>query len=80
MYEAKRFTDAGFEHYDLFFIDGSTPSDSIVQRFLNICENADGAIAVHCKGMCTYSFLRLKFKIIHGVYPRNAAFKNTFRS
>lgn len=51
IYEAKRFTDAGFEHYDLFFIDGSTPSDSIVQRFLNICENANGAIAVHCKGM-----------------------------
>ncbi|KFQ17559.1 Dual specificity protein phosphatase CDC14A, partial [Merops nubicus] len=49
IYEAKRFTDAGFEHYDLFFTDGSTPSDSIVQRFLNICENADGAIAVHCK-------------------------------
>ncbi|NXC72012.1 CC14A phosphatase, partial [Anhinga anhinga] len=49
IYEAKRFTDAGFEHYDLFFIDGSTPSDSIVQRFLNICENADGAVAVHCK-------------------------------
>ncbi|NXJ81579.1 CC14A phosphatase, partial [Trogon melanurus] len=49
IYEAKRFTDAGFEHYDLFFIDGSTPSDSIVHRFLNICENADGAIAVHCK-------------------------------
>uniref|UniRef100_A0A8B9LXR2 protein-tyrosine-phosphatase n=1 Tax=Accipiter nisus TaxID=211598 RepID=A0A8B9LXR2_9AVES len=49
IYEAKRFTDAGFEHYDLFFIDGSTPSDSIVQRFLNICENAGGAVAVHCK-------------------------------
>ncbi|XP_065512096.1 dual specificity protein phosphatase CDC14A isoform X1 [Caloenas nicobarica] len=49
IYEAKCFTDAGFEHYDLFFIDGSTPSDSIVQRFLNICENADGAVAVHCK-------------------------------
>lgn len=49
IYEAKRFTDAGFEHYDLFFIDGSTPSDNIVQRFLNICENAGGAIAVHCK-------------------------------
>nr|XP_060477314.1 dual specificity protein phosphatase CDC14A [Panthera onca] len=50
IYEAKRFTDAGFEHYDLFFIDGSTPSDNIVRRFLNICENTDGAIAVHCKG------------------------------
>ncbi|XP_014794735.1 PREDICTED: dual specificity protein phosphatase CDC14A isoform X2 [Calidris pugnax] len=49
IYEAKRFTDAGFEHYDLFFVDGSTPSDSIVQRFLNICENAAGAVAVHCK-------------------------------
>ncbi|KAM6128735.1 LOW QUALITY PROTEIN: dual specificity protein phosphatase CDC14A [Phoenicopterus ruber ruber] len=51
IYEAKRFTDAGFEHYDPVLIDGSTPSDSLVQRFLNICENADGAIAVHCKGI-----------------------------
>ncbi|XP_077188979.1 dual specificity protein phosphatase CDC14A isoform X1 [Paroedura picta] len=49
IYEAKRFTDGGFEHYDLFFIDGSTPSDNIVRRFLNISENAEGAIAVHCK-------------------------------
>ncbi|KAG8595985.1 hypothetical protein GDO81_001696 [Engystomops pustulosus] len=49
MYEAKRFIDAGFEHHDLFFVDGSTPSDSIVKKFLNICENAEGAIAVHCK-------------------------------
>ncbi|XP_054567924.1 dual specificity protein phosphatase CDC14A isoform X4 [Eptesicus fuscus] len=49
IYEAKRFTDAGFEHYDLFFVDGSTPGDSIVRRFLSICENTEGAIAVHCK-------------------------------
>ncbi|XP_073906998.1 dual specificity protein phosphatase CDC14A isoform X2 [Castor canadensis] len=49
IYEAKRFTDAGFEHHDLFFLDGSTPSDNIVRRFLNICENTEGAIAVHCK-------------------------------
>ncbi|XP_070602560.1 dual specificity protein phosphatase CDC14A isoform X2 [Erythrolamprus reginae] len=49
IYEAKRFTDGGFEHYDLFFIDGSTPSDSILQQFLKICEEAEGAIAVHCK-------------------------------
>uniref|UniRef100_A0AAZ3QTP7 Uncharacterized protein n=1 Tax=Oncorhynchus tshawytscha TaxID=74940 RepID=A0AAZ3QTP7_ONCTS len=49
MYDAKRFTDMGFEHHDLFFVDGSTPNDSIVRMFLNICENADGAIAVHCK-------------------------------
>ncbi|XP_041089291.1 dual specificity protein phosphatase CDC14B isoform X2 [Polyodon spathula] len=49
MYDAKRFTDLGFEHYDLFFVDGSTPSDAIVKKFINICENAEGAIAVHCK-------------------------------
>lgn len=50
MYDAKRFTETGFEHHDLFFVDGSTPNDSIVRKFLNICENAEGAIAIHCKG------------------------------
>lgn len=50
MYDAKRFTNAGFDHYDLFFADGSTPTDAIVKEFLDICENAEGAIAVHCKG------------------------------
>ncbi|KAF7200522.1 dual specificity protein phosphatase CDC14B isoform X1 [Nothobranchius furzeri] len=49
MYDARRFTDSGFEHYDLFFVDGSTPNDSIVRKFISICENAKGAIAVHCK-------------------------------
>ncbi|XP_047665982.1 dual specificity protein phosphatase CDC14AB isoform X4 [Tachysurus fulvidraco] len=49
IYDAKRFTDAGFDHYDLFFVDGSTPSDVIMRRFLHICESTDGAVAVHCK-------------------------------
>uniref|UniRef100_W5LJ29 Cell division cycle 14A n=1 Tax=Astyanax mexicanus TaxID=7994 RepID=W5LJ29_ASTMX len=49
IYEGHRFTDAGFEHHDLFFVDGSTPSDLIIRRFLHICESAEGAIAVHCK-------------------------------
>ncbi|CAH8592447.1 unnamed protein product [Schistosoma turkestanicum] len=48
-YDAKRFTNAGFAHYDLFFTDGSCPSDQIMDRFLEICENVSGAIAVHCK-------------------------------
>lgn len=55
MYDARRFTESGFEHHDLFFVDGSTPNDSIVRKFLNICENAEGAIAVHCKGQISHT-------------------------
>jgi cell division cycle 14 len=49
IYDANRFMEAGFDHRDLFFIDGSTPSDPIVKQFLDIAESAPGAIAVHCK-------------------------------
>lgn len=48
-YEASSFTDAGFKHHDLIFRDGSTPSDTILNQFLDICEKTDGAVAVHCK-------------------------------
>ena len=51
IYDAKRFVDANFEHYDLFFSDGSTPSDAITLKFLAIAEQAKGAVAIHCKGM-----------------------------
>ena len=53
-----RFTDAGFEHHDMYFTDGSTPNDSIFTHFLDIAENTNGALAVHCKGMgmSIYSF------------------------
>lgn len=53
IYDARRFIDAGIDHQDLFFIDGSTPSDVIIQKFLSLCENAEGAIAIHCKGKQT---------------------------
>ncbi|XP_028443060.1 LOW QUALITY PROTEIN: dual specificity protein phosphatase CDC14AB [Perca flavescens] len=49
IYDSKRFSDAGFLHYELFFLDGSTPSDAITHRFLQVCEGTDGAVAVHCK-------------------------------
>ncbi|GIY47782.1 dual specificity protein phosphatase CDC14A [Caerostris darwini] len=49
VYDAHRFSSHGFNHKDLFFVDGSTPSDKIMQEFLEIAENAKGAIAVHCK-------------------------------
>ncbi|XP_067935264.1 dual specificity protein phosphatase CDC14A-like [Watersipora subatra] len=49
IYDATRFVDSGFDHRDLFFVDGSIPSESIVQLFLTISENAKGAVAIHCK-------------------------------
>ncbi|KAL2089281.1 hypothetical protein ACEWY4_013969 [Coilia grayii] len=49
IYESRRFMDAGFDHYELFFPDGSAPSDVIMRRFLHLCENTHGAVAVHCK-------------------------------
>ena len=45
IYDAKRFTNAGFQHEDLFFIDGSTPPDSILKSFLEICEKTSGGVA-----------------------------------
>ncbi|ETO34851.1 hypothetical protein RFI_02238 [Reticulomyxa filosa] len=48
-YDKRVWTKLGFEHHDLYFIDGTTPSEEIVEKFLQICESAEGTIAVHCK-------------------------------
>ncbi len=39
LYETKRFTSGGFRHYELYFPDGSCPTEAIVDRFLTIAEN-----------------------------------------
>jgi len=49
IYDAKRFVNGGFEHEDLFFIDGSTPPDHILVEFLEVAEKTKGGVAVHCK-------------------------------
>jgi len=47
-YEAKEFTNAGINHYDMYFIDGTIPPIEIVHQFLKVAEEGKG-IAVHCK-------------------------------
>lgn len=42
MYDAKRFTDAGFRHYELYFPDGSCPPDNLTAKFLDIAERESG--------------------------------------
>ncbi|CAH0562209.1 unnamed protein product [Brassicogethes aeneus] len=49
VYDSNRFLQAGFDHKDLYFVDGGIPSDRILNQFINICETARGAVAVHCK-------------------------------
>jgi len=49
IYPASRFVEAGFDHFDLFFTDGSTPPLHILRKFLAITEKMEGAAAVHCK-------------------------------
>jgi len=48
-YDRERFTKAGIRHHDLYFLDGSCPSDEIINEFLEIVEQEKGAVAVHCK-------------------------------
>lgn len=47
-YDASVFRKAGIQHLDLYFPDGSCPSDAVLQRFLHACELARGPVAVHC--------------------------------
>ena len=47
-YHSSALVQAGFSHHDLFFTDCSTPSDAIVDKFLRLSEEAEGALAVHC--------------------------------
>lgn len=53
-YDKQTFVNNKIAHNDLFFIDGSTPPEEIVQNFMNVVDdhfskNNDKAIAIHCK-------------------------------
>ena len=48
LYDRKIFIDAGIEHIEMYYPDGSCPPDYILNQFLDICETRN-VIAVHCK-------------------------------
>jgi len=48
-YDRRRFIDHGIKHVDLYFTDGSCPSNEIVTKFLHIAESEPKGVAVHCK-------------------------------
>lgn len=49
VYDRKKFLDAGIKHHDLYFVDGGNPSDAILKQWIDIVENEQGAIGIHCK-------------------------------
>lgn len=69
VYEAKRFTSGGFQHHELYFPDGSCPSQEILLRFLDLAERTPGALAIHCKAglgrtgvlICSYLMKHYRF-------------------
>jgi cell division cycle 14 len=47
-YDGKLFENAGFEFTELYFLDGTCPTDDILEQFLAIAESS-AVIAIHCK-------------------------------
>ena len=43
VYDGDRFVKGGFRMHELFFHDGTCPSDAILQAFLRIAEQEPGA-------------------------------------
>ncbi len=42
VYDKEEFVKAGFNHYDLYFLDGSVPTPEIIERFIEAAEKEKG--------------------------------------
>eukprot|EP00929_Paragymnodinium_shiwhaense_P112057 TRINITY_DN80316_c0_g1_i1.p1 TRINITY_DN80316_c0_g1~~TRINITY_DN80316_c0_g1_i1.p1 ORF type:complete len:686 (+),score=118.82 TRINITY_DN80316_c0_g1_i1:139-2196(+) len=72
-YDRAKFTQAGFQHLDLFFKDGSCPSSEIITKFLYMVEAEAGAVAVHCKaGLGRTCTLMGLYAMKHCQFPARA--------
>jgi cell division cycle 14 len=52
LYDKQVFIDRGINHMELYFDDGTNPTDEIVRTFIDVADaivEAGGVIAVHCK-------------------------------
>ncbi|KAJ7591428.1 phosphatases II [Mycena floridula] len=52
LYDRTTFLDRGIDHMELYFDDGTNPTDEIVRKFLDVADRVienGGVVAVHCK-------------------------------
>ncbi|KAJ7873331.1 tyrosine protein phosphatase [Mycena olivaceomarginata] len=52
LYDRSTFLDRGIDHMELYFDDGTNPTDDIVRTFLDVADRViegGGVVAVHCK-------------------------------
>ncbi|XP_050671440.1 dual specificity protein phosphatase CDC14C-like isoform X3 [Leptidea sinapis] len=49
LYDGNVFNNVGITHYDLYFPDGTCPPRHILLKFLQIAEDSQCGIGVHCK-------------------------------
>ncbi|KAH9482480.1 Tyrosine-protein phosphatase CDC14-like protein [Psilocybe cubensis] len=52
LYDRNTFLDRGIDHMELYFDDGTNPTDEIVRTFLDVADRiveSGGVVAVHCK-------------------------------
>ncbi|EPT03178.1 phosphatases II [Fomitopsis schrenkii] len=52
LYDRQHFLDRGMNHQELYFDDGTNPTDEIVRKFIDLADEvveAGGVVAVHCK-------------------------------
>eukprot|EP00293_Proteomonas_sulcata_P014795 CAMPEP_0184290106 /NCGR_PEP_ID=MMETSP1049-20130417/2453_1 /TAXON_ID=77928 /ORGANISM="Proteomonas sulcata, Strain CCMP704" /LENGTH=175 /DNA_ID=CAMNT_0026597169 /DNA_START=257 /DNA_END=784 /DNA_ORIENTATION=- len=48
IYDRQVFLRAGFNHYDIHIQDSGEIDMPAIQRFMHICDETDGPVAVHC--------------------------------
>lgn len=55
LYDRNTFMERGINHLELYFDDGTNPTDEIVRRFIDVSDEvvqAGGVVAVHVSVMC----------------------------
>lgn len=67
-YDENEFIEAGFKHTDLYFPDGTIPSEAIINKFFDILDEEDSIVAVHCKAGLGRAYVFFLFLILFNLF------------